>query len=120
MGWMPGSFNDGVVVAPLVSAARDIITVSSLLDFHCMPCSVHTVVAKCDLSAGIGPLIVNSILWHLIALTNRPDCSQETFVTKILDKNQFSLAFIENLWTAESNCVPILQAAMDIFGKISL
>ena len=99
MGWMPGSFNDGVV-APLVSAARDIITVSSLLDFHCMPCSVHTVVAKCDLSAGIGP--------------------QETFVTQILDRNQFSLAFIENLWTAESNCVPILQAAMDIFGKISL
>ena len=116
MGWMPGSFNDGVV-APLVSAARDIITVSSLLDFHCMPCSVHTVVAKCDLSAGIGPLIVNSILWHLIALTNRPDCSQETFVTKSLDKNQFSLAFIENLWTAESNCVPFLQAAMDIFWQ---
>ena len=63
-GGMPESFNDGVV-ARRVSAARDIITVSSFATVHCTV-SVHPVVACCNLGAGIGRL---SIFWHLLALT---------------------------------------------------
>ena len=44
--------------------------------------------------------------------------SQVMIVTKVVNKNLFSQPFSENLWTAGSNSVPILSAAMGIFFKI--
>ena len=40
-------------------------------------------------------------------------------VTKVVNKNLFLQPFSENLWTAGSNSVPILSAAMGIFSRLA-
>ena len=44
--------------------------------------------------------------------------SQVMIVRKVVNKNLFLQPLSENLWTAGSNSVPILSAAMGIFFKI--
>ena len=49
------------------------------------------------------------------AVIKSEEDSRVTFVTKVMNKNLVLLAYTENLWTAESNHVPNLAAAMCFF-----